>query len=97
MKEQKACFSCLKKGKGHTTAICFRMKECSENNGDGTLCTKPHHKCIHPENSSPVQVSSLQEKGKSLLSVIMDLSRCLQLMTPLLKQALSVTAVHRYL
>ena len=29
VKEQKACFSCLKKGKGHTTANCLRKKECS--------------------------------------------------------------------
>ena len=46
------------------------MKECSENNGDGTVCKKPHHKPIHAENSSPVQVSSLPGKGEALLLVI---------------------------
>ena len=70
VKEQKACFSCLKKGKGHTTANCLRKKECSEKNRDGTVCKRPHHKLLHTENSSPVQVSSLQDKGKALLLVI---------------------------
>ena len=70
VKEQKACFSCLKKGKGHTTANCLRKKECSEKNRDGTVCKRPHHKLLHTENSSPVQVSSLQDKGKALLPVI---------------------------
>ena len=70
VKEQKACFSCLKKGKGHTTANCLHKKECSEKNRDGTACKRPHHKLLHTENSSPVQVSSLQDKGKALLPVI---------------------------
>ena len=69
--EQEACFSCLKRGKGHTTANCLRKKECSERNGDGTICKRPHHKLLHTrEMSSPVQVNSLQDKGKILLPVI---------------------------
>ena len=30
VKERKACFSCLKKGKGHTTANSLRKRDCSE-------------------------------------------------------------------
>ena len=61
VKEQKACFSCLKRGKGHTTANCLRKKECSERNDDGTICKRPHHKLLHArETSGPVQVNSLQ-------------------------------------
>ena len=70
VKEQKACFSCLKKGKGHTTANCLPRRDCSEKNRDGTTGKRPHHKLLHTENSSPVQVSSLQDKGKALLPVI---------------------------
>ena len=43
VKEQKACFSRLKKGKGHTTANCLHKKECSEKNCDGITCKRPHH------------------------------------------------------
>jgi hypothetical protein len=30
VKEQKACFSCLKRSKGHTASNCLRKKECKE-------------------------------------------------------------------
>ena len=63
IEEQKAYFSCLKKGKGHTTANCFRMKECFENNGDGILCKKPHHKRFHPK--TPVLYKFLLCKRKA--------------------------------
>ncbi|XP_028413823.1 uncharacterized protein LOC114536670 [Dendronephthya gigantea] len=32
VKDQRACFCCLKKGKGHTVANCTRKKDCGENN-----------------------------------------------------------------
>ena len=71
VKEQKACFSCWKRGKGHTTANCLRKKECSERNGDSTICKRPHHKLLHTrETSGPVRVNSLQDKSKTLLLVI---------------------------
>ena len=70
VKEQKACFSCLKRGKGHTTANSLRKEECSERNGDGRTCKKPHHKLLYTrETSGPVQVNSLQDKSKTLLPV----------------------------
>jgi len=69
VKEQKACFSCLKNGKGHTTVNCLCKKECSKKSHNGTTCKRPHHKPLHTENSSPVQVSSLQDKGKAFLPV----------------------------
>ena len=70
VKEQKASFSCLKKRKGHTSANWSCKKECSEKNSDSTACKRPHHKLLHTENSSPVQVSFLFDKGKALLPVI---------------------------
>ena len=54
----------------HTTANCLCKTERSEKKRDGTVCKRPHHKLLHTENSSPVQVSSLQDKGKALLPVI---------------------------
>ena len=69
VKEQKACFSCLKRG--HKTTSCLRKKECSERNSDSTVCNRPHHKLPHAgEISGPVQVGFLKDKGKALLPVI---------------------------
>ena len=73
IEEQKACFSCLKKGKGHTTAKCFRMKECFEKQRRRHTLQEAPSQALSSKNSSPVQVSSLQEKGKSLLPVLMYL------------------------
>ena len=46
-KEQRACFSCLKRGKGHTVANCSRKKECGEKLQSDGACNKHHHKLLH--------------------------------------------------
>ena len=33
VRERRACFSCLKRGKGHTAVNCTRRKECGQANG----------------------------------------------------------------
>ena len=73
VKDQKACFSCLKRGKGHTSANCLRRKTCCERNSDGTACKKSHHKLLHlysGEASGSAQVSALQDKSLALLPVV---------------------------
>ena len=73
VKDQKACFSCLKRGKGHTSANCLRRKTCCERNSDGTACKKSHHKLLHlysGEASGSAQVSALQDKSLALLPIV---------------------------
>ena len=73
VKDQKGCFSCLKCGKGHTSANCPRRKTCCEKNSDGTACKKSHHKLLHlysGEASGSAQVSALQDKSLVLLPVV---------------------------
>lgn len=63
VKEQRACFSCLKRSKGHTALNCLRKKECQDMKRDGSICKKPHHKLLH-DNTSPDQknvVGSVQD------------------------------------
>ena len=69
VKEQRACFACLKRSRGHTSATCPQRKQCLEKKSDGSLCKRPHHKLLH-ENSETLQIASLQDKGKALLPVI---------------------------
>jgi hypothetical protein len=52
VKEQKTCFSCLKRSKGHTASNCLRKKKCQEKTHDGSSCKKPHHRLLHG-NTSP--------------------------------------------
>ena len=73
VKEQRACFSCLKKSKGHTVTNCSRKKECTERKHDGTTCKRPHHKLLHldqPNSLNPAQISFLQDNSKTLLPVV---------------------------
>ena len=71
VKEQRACFSCLKGGKRHTAANCSRRKECSEKNSDGSTCRKSRHKLLHSERpSGSAQIASLQDKSMALLPVV---------------------------
>ena len=69
VKEQRACFTCLKRSRGHTSATCPQRKQCLEKKSDGTLCKRPHHKLLH-ENSETLQIASLQDKSKAILPVI---------------------------
>ena len=50
VREQRACFSCLKRSKGHTAVNCTRRKECGQANGNGDNCKKCHHKLLHCNN-----------------------------------------------
>ena len=69
VKNQKACFSCLKRG--HAIANCLRKKECSERNGDSTVCKRHHNKLLHTEESPrPLQVASIQDQSLALLPVL---------------------------
>ena len=66
-------FSCLKRGKGHTSPNCLRRKTCCEKNSDGTSCKKSGHKLLHfynGEASGSVQVSALHNKSLALLPVV---------------------------
>ena len=50
VREQRACFSCLKRSKGHTAVNCTQRKECGQANGNGDNCKKYHHKLLHCNN-----------------------------------------------
>ncbi len=72
VKEQRACFSCLKKSKGHTALNCLCKRECQEKNRDGSICKKPHHKPLH-ENARANQgnvVGFIQDNNKAILPVM---------------------------
>ena len=71
VKDQKACFGCLKRSKGHTVLNCLRRKECQEKNSDGSLCKKHHHKLLH-DNTSPAPpnlVGFVQDNSEAVLPV----------------------------
>lgn len=70
VKEQKACFSCLKRSKNHTASNCMRKKECLERNSDGSTCKKYHHKLLHETTTSPNVVGFVQDNSEAVLPVI---------------------------
>ena len=72
VKEQRGCFSCLKRSKGHTAANCANRKECKEKRNDGNVCGKSHHKLLHNEveRSGVQQVNAVQDHSSSVLPVI---------------------------
>ena len=71
VKDQRACFCCLKKGKGHTVANCSRKKDCGEKQLSGIICKTFHHKLLHVDaNGSSAQVSSKPDGGGTLLPVL---------------------------
>ena len=72
VKEQKACFSCLKQSKGHTVSNCMRKRECQEKNSDGSVCKKLHHKLLHDNTSSNQKnvVGFIQDNSEAILPVI---------------------------
>ena len=71
VKERKACFSCLKRSKGHTATNCLRKRECPEKKQDGSLCKKPHHKLLHMEEvNSRNNVGCVRDDSQVLLPTI---------------------------
>ena len=80
MKEQRGCFSCLKRSRGsrgHASANCLRKEACTERRRDGTSCGKFHHKLLHVDNgmerSENMQVSFIQDSGKAILPIVSGL------------------------
>ena len=72
VKDQRACFSCLKKGKGHTVANCSRRKPCGEKQQSDNICSKPHHKLLHvdaSESKPPAHIGFTQDGSGTLLPV----------------------------
>ena len=73
VKEQRACFSCLKRSKGHTVTNCSCRKECTERKHDGTTCKRRQHKLLHmdqPNSLNPAQISFLQDNSKAQFPVV---------------------------
>ena len=72
VKEQRGCFSCLKRGKkSHTSLNCERRKACGKKCPDGTLCRRPHHELLHEERApNALNVAFVQDSGKAILPVI---------------------------
>ena len=70
VKEQRACFSCLKRSKGHTSANCQRRKECKEKGRDGAMCNRPHHELLHYKAEDAMHVAFVQDSSKTILPVI---------------------------
>ena len=76
VKEQRACFSCLKRGKSHTSFNCTRRKACGKSRRDGTTCKRPHHELLHEtENVDALHVAFLQDSSKTILPVISSLTK----------------------
>ena len=77
VKEQRGCFSCLKRSKGHSSANCLRKEACTEKRRDGVSCGKFHHKLLHLDNgmerSENMQVSFIQDSGKAILPIVSGL------------------------
>ena len=72
VKEQNACFSCLKRSKGHTASNCLRKKECHEKTHDGSSCKKPHHRLLHGNTSPDPRnvVGFIQANSEVVLPII---------------------------
>ena len=79
VKEQRGCFSCLRRSKGHSSVSCLRKEACTEKRRDGSFCGKFHHKLLHGaldngmERSENMQVSSIQDSGKAILPIVSGL------------------------
>ena len=71
VKEQRGCFSCLKRGKSHTSFNCARRKACGKKCPDGTMCRRPHHELLHEEGGpNALNIAFVQDSGKAILPVI---------------------------
>ena len=70
VKEQRACFFCLKRGKGHAVANCSRKKECGEKLQSGGVCNKPHHKLLQVDANvtpKPPHIGFIHDDGSGAL------------------------------
>ncbi len=73
VKDQRACFSCLKRSKGHTVANYSRKKECGEKHQSGSVCNKSHHKLLHIDPTvppNPAHIGFIQDGGGTFLPVL---------------------------
>ena len=71
VKEQRGCFSCLKRGKGHTSLNCEHRKACGKKCPDGTMCRGPHHELLHEEGGpDALNIAFVQDSGKAILPII---------------------------
>ena len=70
VKEQRPCFSCLKRSKGHTVSNYLRKKECLEKSHDGSVCRKLHHKLLHESLNQKNVVGFVQNNSEAVLPVI---------------------------
>jgi len=69
VKENHACFSCLKKaGREHKSQNCSRRRQCTETT-NGSQCSQYHHQLLHPSPLS-TNVASLTNCDDALLPVI---------------------------
>ncbi|XP_041467176.1 uncharacterized protein LOC121417521 [Lytechinus variegatus] len=61
MKENRACFSCLKRaGKDHNLKTCKRRKRCNEKINTGEQCSSYHHPLLHRQiQTGSVDIASM--------------------------------------
>ena len=78
VKQQKACFSYLKRSKGHTATNCLRKKECQEKKLDGNSCKKIPE-LLHNSGGSRSKSEKIREfqfKMQNTPSTIYFLQKC---------------------
>ena len=71
VRENHACFSCLKKaGRDHRASNCSRRKQCTQRT-NGDQCKYHHHVLLHPANpAASVGVASVGNDTEAMLPVI---------------------------
>ncbi|CAB4032698.1 PREDICTED: uncharacterized protein LOC107337338, partial [Paramuricea clavata] len=71
VRENHACFSCLKKaGRDHRASNCSRRKQCTRKIS-GVQCKYYHHILLHPSNpAASVGVASVENNTEAMLPVI---------------------------
>ena len=73
VQEQRACFRCLKKGKGHTAVNCSKKRECNKKDENGSPCKYLHHKLFPGGRPNPTKTAYLgfmqENKGSAILPV----------------------------
>ena len=71
VRENHACFSCLKKaGRDHRASNCSRRKQCTQRT-NGDQCQYHHHVLLHPANpAASVGVASVGNDTEAMLPVI---------------------------
>ena len=70
VKENHACFSCLKRaGRDHKMSNCSRRRQCPEIE-NGKQCTSFHHQLLHKSTKVNVRVALANENQAALLPII---------------------------